>query len=186
LWLKKKKMMFCIFAGIFFGMLLSTKTVVPFFFLFGAWLTFSFWKQWKVLVVVIGMGTLIFIATYSQLFLLGGTLRTFLGLQKYIVTYYSNAHIPLLEFIGNYLRLIYTGSWRFWDSDRTISHYSEWSILWPLVFTWGMWKLKSRWYKSDGYKMLIIFIVLYNIFVFVTPIFPRYLLLLFVPLIILL
>lgn len=185
MWIKKKKMIFCICAGVFFGMLLSTKTVAPFFLLFGAWLTLSFWEQWKVLVVVIGMGIFIFIATYYQFFVLGGTLRTFLGLQKYIVTYYGNAHIPLLEFAGNYLRLIYTGSWKFWDSSRTVSHYAEWNLLWPLIFSWGMWKLKSRWNKSNGYKMLIIFIILYNLFVFITPIFPRYLLLLFVPLIIL-
>ena len=186
MWIKKKKMIFCICAGVFFGMLLSTKTVVPFFLLFGAWLTFSFWKQWKTLIIIIGIGTLIFIATYYQFFLLGGALRSFLGLQKYIVTYYGNAHIPLLEFAGNYLRLIYTGSWKFWDSSRTISHYSEWNLLWPLIFSWGMWQLRSRWNKNNGYRMLIIFIILYNLFVFITPIFPRYLLLLFVPLVILL
>ena len=186
MWIKKKKMIFCTCAGVFFGMLLSTKTVVPFFLLFGAWLTFSFWKQWKTLIIIIGIGTLIFIATYYQFFLLGGALRSFLGLQKYIVTYYGNAHIPLLEFAGNYLRLIYTGSWKFWDSSRTISHYSEWNLLWPLIFSWGMWQLRSRWNKNNGYRMLIIFIILYNLFVFITPIFPRYLLLLFVPLVILL
>jgi len=186
MWIKKKKMIFCTCAGVFFGMLLSTKTVVPFFLLFGAWLTFSFWEQWKTLIVIIGIGILIFIATYYQFFLLGGALRTFLGLQKYIVTYYGNAHIPLLEFAGNYLRLIYTGSWKFWDSSRTISHYSEWNLLWPLIFSWGMWQLRSRWNKNNGYRMLIIFIILYNLFVFITPIFPRYLLLLFVPLVILL
>ena len=186
MWIKKKKMIFCTCAGVFFGMLLSTKTVVPFFLLFGAWLTFSFWEQWKTLIVIIGIGILIFIATYYQFFLLGGALRSFLGLQKYIVTYYGNAHIPLLEFAGNYLRLIYTGSWKFWDSSRTISHYSEWNLLWPLIFSWGMWQLRSRWNKNNGYRMLIIFIILYNLFVFITPIFPRYLLLLFVPLVILL
>jgi predicted membrane-bound dolichyl-phosphate-mannose-protein mannosyltransferase len=49
MWIKKKKMRFCIVAGIFFGMLLSTKTLLPFLLLYSAWITLSFWKQWKVI-----------------------------------------------------------------------------------------------------------------------------------------
>ncbi|MFH0772923.1 MAG: hypothetical protein V1922_01260 [bacterium] len=185
LWMKKKKIIFCIVAGLCYGMLLSTKTLLPFLFLFSAWLFISFWKQWKMLLIVFVMGAITFCFTYYSYFLHGGTLHTFLGLQKYIITYYGNAHVPLLEFAGNYLRLIITGMWKFWDRARTVSAYSEWNIIWPLIFFVGMGRLKFRWISHKNTHFLIWFIVLYNLFVFIIPIFPRYLLLLFIPLIIL-
>ena len=185
MWMKEKKIVFNIFAGLFFGMLLSTKTVLPFFLLFSAWIILSFFKQWKVALMVIGIGTITFVATYYRYFVLGGTVRSFLGVQKYIVLYYGNSHIPLFEFAGNYLRLIFTGSWKFWDAARTVSLYSEWNILWPLIFIIGISRLHTQWKRHGNSHLLIYFFILYNIFVFFVPVFPRYLLLLFVPLIIL-
>lgn len=184
-WKKKKKIVLCICTGIFFGLLLSTKTFLPFFLLFSVWLVMSLWKKWKVLFVIFFLGAVTFCLAYYAYFLQGGTLRTFLGLQKYIITFYGNASIPPLEFAGNYLRLIFTGRWKFWDTARSVSAYSEWNILWPIIFLIGMYKLKIQWIKYRYSHLLIWFIILYNLFVFVIPIFPRYLLLLFVPLIIL-
>jgi hypothetical protein len=182
----KKKSLFTIAAGIAFGLLLSVKTVVPFFLLFGVWLTITFMRQWKKIIMIFGIGIITFAFTYYQYFVLGGSLRSFLGLQKYIVTFYGNAHIPLLEFAGNYLRLIFTGSWKFWNTARSVSFYQGWNIMWPLVFIAGLVRMKILWKKNSSANLLIIFLILYNLFVFITPIFPRYLLLLFVPMIILL
>ena len=183
---KKKKVLFYIGAGIFYGFLLSTKTLLPFLCLLSAWLVISLWKKWKELAILFAFAALSFLLTYAAFFLQGGTLRSFLGLQKYIVVYYGNAHIPLLEFTGNYLRLIFTGSWKFWDSARSVSAYSEWNILWPILYIGGMVRLVQIWKKNKNTHMLIYFIILYNLFVFIVPVFPRYLLLLFVPLLILL
>ena len=69
----------------------------------------------------------------------------------------------LLEFAGNYLRLIVTGSWKFWDSARTVSFYSEWNILWPLIFFVGVYKLKINWQKFSSSHLLIWFFILYNL-----------------------
>jgi len=185
LWMKKRKLIFCVGVGISFGMLLSTKTFLPFFLLFSTWLVISLWKQWKALFIIFFLGALTFCLTYYAYFTKGGTLRTFLGLQKYIVTFYGNSNIPLLEFAGNYLRLIFTGYWKFWDTARTVSAYSEWNIVWPIIFLIGMYMLKIQWNKKKYSHPLILFVILYNLFVFVVPVFPRYLLPLFVPLIIL-
>lgn len=182
---KNNAIHFCM-AGIAFGMLLSTKTLLPFLALFGAWLLISLRNRWKELSLLLGVGALTFCLTYYSYFLHGGTIRTFLGLQKYIVTYYGNANIPLLEFAGNYLRLIFTGSWKFWDSARSVSAYSEWNLLWPILFLMGMYGLRRQWVTHKQTHMLILFILLYNVFVFIVPVFPRYLLLLYIPLIILL
>ncbi len=183
--LKTKKITFGIGAGIFFGLMLSTKTLLPFFLLFSTWIILSFWKQWKLIAIVIGVGVLTFVLTYYQYFALGGTLRKFLGVQKYIVVFYGNASIPLLEFAGNYIRLIFTGFWKFWDTARSVSAYSGWNILWPILFFMGITRLKGDWQKNKRTHFLIIFFILYNAFVFIIPVFPRYLLLLYVPLIIL-
>jgi len=183
--MKKKKMLFFILVGISFGMLLSTKTLLPFLCLFSVWLIISLWGRWQELILLFCVGALVFCATYFSYFLQGGTLHSFLGVQKYIVTYYGNSHIPLLEFAGNYLRLIFTGSWKFWDSARSVSFYSEWNILWPMIFIKGMYGLKKQLATYKHAHLLISFIVLYNLFVFIVPIFPRYLLLLYIPLIIL-
>lgn len=186
MWQKKKRSSLLIGAGICFGLLLSIKTFLPFFVLFSVWMLISFWKQWKVILLVGIVGLVTFILTYYQYFAMGGTLRTFLGLQKYIVTFYGHSSIPLFEFAGNYLRLIFTGSWKFWDLNRSVSSYEQWNILWPILFFIGMMGLKLQWHKHKRSHMLILFVILYNIFVFIVPIFPRYLLLLFIPLIILL
>jgi len=183
---KKKKVQFYIGAGIFYGFLLSTKTLLPFLCLLSGWLVVSLWKKWKELAILFAFAALSFLLTYMAFFMQGGTLRSFLGLQKYIVVYYGNAHIPLLEFAGNYLRLIFTGSWKFWDSARSVSAYSEWNILWPIFYGGGIVRLVQLWKKNKNTHMLIYFIILYNLFVFIVPVFPRYLLLLFVPLLILL
>lgn len=185
MWKKRKKLLFCIIAGIFFGMLLSIKTLLPFLLLFSVWLTISLGKRWKELFIIFFFGAISFCFTYFPFFEQGGTIKSFLGLQKYIITFYGNSHIPLFEFVGNYLRLIFTGSWKFWDTARSVSFYSEWNILWPLIFIAGLSRIKDKWIKYPNSHFLILFFVLYNIFVFIIPIFPRYLLLLFVPLIIL-
>lgn len=186
MWEKKKKYIFGIGAGVVFGMLLSTKTLLPFLTLFSIWLLVAFWKEWKLLLSIFLLGAISFCLTYFSFFTHGGTMRSFLGLQKYIVTFYGHASIPYSEFLGNYLRLIFTGWWKFWDSSRTVSFYSQWNLLWPIIFVVGMYKLRMQWIKYSSSHLLIWFIIFYNVFVFIIPVFPRYLLLLFVPLIIVL
>lgn len=183
--IKKKNIFYSAGAGIFFGMLLSTKTLLPFLALFSIWLIVSLWKRWKELFLIFFLGAITFSATYYVFFIQGGTFKSFLGLQKYIVTYYGHSGIPFLEFLGNDLRLIFTGWWKFWDEGRTVSAYSEWNLLWPLIFLVGTYKLKIQWTKYQHSHFLIWFVIFYNVFVFIVPVFPRYLLLLFVPLIVL-
>lgn len=183
--MKKKKIIFYVCAGIFLGMMFSTKTFLPFFLLLSTWIVLALWKQWKAIITIIGLGILIFTATYYQYFALGGTLRTFLGLQKYIVVFYGNSNIPLFEFFGNCFRLIFTGFWKFWDTARSVSFYEGWNILWPIIFVLGLWRMKHMGGKNPS-RIITVFLILYAIFVCIVPVFPRYLLLLYVPMIILL
>ncbi len=186
-WEKNRKTRTFFISGVWYGCALSMKTFLPFFLLFSVVLFafFYFSSQRKIRTSLIhfssmtGVGLIVFALTYFSFFVQGGTVRSFLGLQKYIIVYYQNSHIPLIEFAGNYIRLIATGSWKFWDTGRTVSFYSEWNILWPLIFIVGTYAI-----IKNKNILLAIFIFIYNVFLFFTPIFPRYLLLLFVPYII--
>lgn len=172
------KFSFTILSGIFYGCMLATKTVFPFLLLTTVWLLFMGKWNIKYRATIWVIGVTVFTFSYLAYFMQGGTVRGFLGVQKYIVVFYQNAHIPLSEFIGNYLRLIFTGYWKFWDTMRSVSRYSEWNVSWPLLFVLGMTAVFRKRTKMAG---LAIFIILYNGFLLVTPMFPRYLVLLYVP-----
>jgi len=185
-WLKNKNRTMYIFASIVLGLGLSTKTLLPFLTLFGIYIlavhfiSFSKNKQYAVIssLFLLGAAGLVFVLTYLPYFSQGNSLRSFLGLQKYIVMFYQTSSIPLVEFFGNYIRLITTGSWKFWDEARTVSQYSAWDISWPLLTILSCIASVRSFMR---YTYLVLFLFLYHAFLFVTPIFPRYLLLLFIP-----
>lgn len=186
LWLKKQKPLLFIFSCLTLGLALSTKTAAPFIILFSVYVVlthsiiFSKNKLYGVksaLLLLIGAGV-VFSLTYYAFFTQGNSIRAFLGLQKYIITFYQTSTIPLVEFFGNYLRLITTGSWKFWDEARTVSQYSEWNISWPLII---ILSIVSSYRSHKIYPHLLIFLIIYHVFLFFTPVFPRYLFLLFIP-----
>ena len=191
----KRKARFLILSAFFLGCLLSVKTFATHFVLFAMWLfilTF-FSKRFKLkkwLLLHVG-GVLFFISSYAVFFIKGGNFRQWLGVQKYIVVFYKQAGINMIEFLGNYLRLIFTGSWKFWSDNTPISHYSEWSFTWSIIFILTIFiiiKIVRQKDKNDVSFlewMLVSFITIYNLYLFIIPMFPRYLLLLFVPMIIL-
>lgn len=130
---------------------------------------------------------LTYMFTYTGYFLYGGTFRGFLGVQKYIYVFYKSSQIDISKMLGNYLGLIFLNRWRFWTSGYPITHYQSWSILWPIIFILGILSvyklLKDKATRKKNLVLwLVCFLIAYNIFLFITPIFPRYLLLLFVPL----
>lgn len=181
-----------VLAGIAFGCFLSVKTVsthLPFFVILFMCLTLLSKKfRLKELIIVNLVGFLIFMATYFSYFLHGESIRKWLGVQKYIVMFYKQSGINIFAFAGNYLRLIFTGSWKFWSENTPVSHYSEWSIMWMIVFAVAMYfTIKTLTNKNRSFLevFLALFIILYNGFLFIVPMFPRYLLILFIPMILL-
>lgn len=190
---KKKTYTYLILGGICFGFLISIKTFVSYYIVFNIWLFIHFLFQKKNLPLVIknllivnGCALLIFCLSYISFFLKGGNIRTFLGVQKYIFMFYRQSGINPLPYLGNYLRLIFTGSWKFWSQGSPITIYKQWSIIWILIFLAGIvasYKLirQKKMLKNPFIRSLLIFSIVYNVFLFIFPIFPRYLLLLFVP-----
>lgn len=192
-YVQKEKILWLIFSGIALGLLASIKTFLSYYSVFGLWLFLVFFlsgknkqKAFKHFAILNIVALAVFTATYLFYFLQGGTFRSFLGVQKYIFTFYRQSGIDPVPYLGNYLRLIFTGTWKFWSGNGVLTVYDQWSILWMIKFSAGLFvlirlsglnKIKSN---PLTYNLTLFFIV-YNLFLFVFPIFPRYLLLLFVP-----
>lgn len=191
----KNKIYYLIGAIFSYGFLLSTKIFLTHFILFSAWLgvltLFSRRFKLREWISLQCGGILVFLSSYAIFFIKGGNFRQWLGVQKYILVFYKQAGINIIEFAGNYLRLIFTGSWKFWSDNNPVTHYNEWSFTWNIVFVVTLFviykivKQKDRRNISFSEWMLVSFIVIYNLYLFIIPMFPRYLLLLFIPMIIL-
>ncbi|MGB9707273.1 MAG: hypothetical protein ACPL1D_00770 [Microgenomates group bacterium] len=201
IYLNNKKILFFIFSGLSFGAFISIKFFFYHYVLFNFWLifflfvflqkkSFSLIKILKILLFLNLIALLIFIATYFRFFTSGANIRDFLGTQKWIFLFYQQSKIDHLKIIGSYLGLIFFNKWRYWSEDYPFIKYENWSIIWPSVFIFGLlslYKLKNKSEKLqiEGYftfNLLFSFFIIYNFFLFFTPLYPRYLLLLFFPL----
>lgn len=192
---KKKMLLFSIPIGITMGLFLSIKVFILSYVLINAWLILTFLPtiRKKVTIFTLIITNIISLAafsgTYFSYFLHGNSVRDFLGVQKWIYTFYSNSHIQMTKLIGNYLTLLFFNKWRFWSEGYPVIQYQSWSFIWPVTFLVGCFviyqivKEKSRFHSP--YWPVVTFFAIYNAFLFVVPIFPRYLLLLLVPLTIL-
>lgn len=120
------------------------------------------------------LGFLAFILTYLRFFSLGHNFIDFLKVQKYIVSFYSvGAKTP---FLGTVFPLIFLGKW--YTHFSKVQAVSEWNILWPLSSIISAF-IGIRKNKFQFPVILIIsWCIVYMIFLSLTPVFPRYLLLL--------
>lgn len=190
---KKKQRTYLLFvSGLFLGGFISVKFFLMYFGIINVVLViyYIFEKKKNVriqeLALLNGTTLTVYILSYFRYFMLGGNLRSFLGVQKWIVLFYSGSHIDIFKMLGNYLSLIFFNTWTFWQDGFTRYSYKYWNLLWPVIFILGIFSsLQLLRQKKLIYRNLILLLVsflsVYNIFLFVTPVYPRYLLLLFVP-----
>ena len=197
---KTANFFYLIFSGIFFGFFISVKFFLFYFLLLDLTLVlFYLFRKSKInyfikdLFFINFFGLVVYLLTYFRYFVLGGNFRGFLGVQKWIWTFYSQSQIDMSRLWGNYLNLIFFNKWKFWSGDYPVYPYKYWTIVWPIFFVLGSLSLYPLLKKKDGkhnikdlVRFLLAFLLVYNGFLFFTPIYPRYLLLLFIPLNILL
>jgi len=183
---------YLIAGGISLGLLVSVKTFFVYFLVFNIWICAAIFlgkgktlRKLRDFAVLNAAALLTFTLTYLPFFLQGGSLRKFLGVQKYIVTFYRQSGISPIPYIGNYLRLIFTGSWKFWDAANSVTAYEQWTIMWMFLFIAGI-LVTIRFLKkgiaqhNHDIMSAVAFTGIYNTFLFFFPVFPRYLLILFV------
>ncbi len=191
---KRKNIIFLLASGIAMGYFFSTKFFLINFVIFNGTLILFYilrktiFRESLFQLILLNITSLIvYLFSYMVYFIQGGNLRSFLGVQKWIFFFYQSSKIDITKLFGNYISLILLNRWRFWTEGYPIIQYHYWSILWPIIFFLGLfsgyklWKLQKK-RPSDLVIFLISFLIIYNIFLFITPIYPRYLLLLFIPL----
>lgn len=196
---KKHQIKYLVIASISTGAFASMKAFFIYLCFVILWIgLFYFFKRKPLIIVVKNLLLISFIATgvyffyYVNYFLYNhGTVINLIKVQKWIIGFYTvNSPIQTYKLIGSYLPLIYLNRWKFWSEGYPIIRYENWSVLWPIyhllgwisiIYLWFMNKIKG----NTSLELLISFIVVYSIFLFFTPVWPRYLLLLFVPMYIL-
>lgn len=168
-----------ILSAIFFGLMVSTKSSATTFILVAltVFLYLYFSKQFseiKKFFLSLPITIAVFILTYMQLFLTGHSFRAFLGVQKWIINFYSTGATGSLIVPW---QMLLTGKWStWWGSTITVS---EWHIGWSILFLSSFYFI-YRFFKNKKWGiegLFIIWIITYLIFLSNVPVWPRYLLL---------
>lgn len=180
--LKKKYFVSSFFLGCF----ASTKYPIGSFFVVAAiipWVITFNKKTIGIYAISLILWPVVFLLSYSRYFILGGSLAGFIGVQKWIVHFYSvGAHATP----GIVYPMILTGNWYTWFAG--VQRISEWTVIWPVaflgsftaaIFLFGNLKNGQK-LKLDRQNMMLILFwtISYLLFLSFTPVFPRYLLLL--------
>lgn len=194
LFLQKRKIILLCIGSVFLGLFLCVKSTLIFGIITLVWISvfMVFLKKEKLhtfqnaLAVAMGV-TSGYLIPYIPFFVYGFSLIDFLKQIRYAFIFYSNSSIPIMPFVGNSIRLIFTGSWKFWSSGYPVSNYKYWNILWPLLFVAGLLGIwKNYTYIRKNTQLLLFGTLLCVLFAFflVIPIFPRYFILFYITLII--
>ena len=181
----------------------STFVIVP----FAVVVYLLFTRQYKDLKkfsLYLPVSVFVFMLTYLRYFLLGHDLREFLGVQKYILAFYSDGAK------GDWItpwQILLTGQWHTWWGETL--RVAEWHIGWtigtliaflylpfaiyhlPFINTWikskrensmvhGIWKIENKLFANrvgGSLDLIAIWFIVYMLFLSIVPVWPRYLLL---------
>lgn len=174
-----------IFASFFLGCFAATKFPVGSLFLaapISLWVYLFDRKNIKKFLASLILWPAVFIASYAMYFFHGGTINGFLGVQKWIVHFYATG---VKSAPGVVFPIIFTGTWFTWFAG--VQKVAEWTIFWLVSFILSILSaviIVKRYFtnknRSDlqGIGLIFLWIMFYLLFLIVTPVFPRYLLLL--------
>lgn len=199
IYLKTKKSLVILFLGLVLGSFASIKLYFPALILLGvSFLTMIADKQ-KIKPVLAFCLTVFLIAfftyasTYIVYFLKGNSFRSFFGVQKWIFLFWKNNSIDTPNYYGSVIPLILFNKWKVWWGDQQYIRYVNWTIFWPIFFISGIiLSLSSlvKYLTKDGTRKLservMVFLSIWTVFFLAylcfLPISPRYLMMLFFPL----
>lgn len=168
---------FFLFA-IFLGLMAVTKNTVSTFLLVGItcglYLFMGRRKNLGNFLMSLPLTIVILLLTYSRYFFLGHNFREFLGVQKWILNFYT---IGVKGTLGMVFPMLLLNQWSTWWNG--IIKISEWQITWPILLIASSWYLVSSILKRkrDGLFLIVIWLVIYLMFLFFIPVWPRYFLL---------
>lgn len=196
---KTKKLLIIFFLGLVLGSLASIKLYFPALILLTVSLLTMILNR-KNLKQVFVFGSVIFLlaffvyaATYSVYFLKGNTFRSFLGVQKWIFLFWKNNSIDTPKYYGSVIPLLLFNAWKVWWGDQQYIKYVNWTIFWPIFFILGLSSslltvvkyltaIKKRKNINQENIFISLWVVFFTAYLCLLPISPRYLMMLFFPL----
>ncbi|KKQ01964.1 MAG: hypothetical protein US11_C0002G0023 [Candidatus Roizmanbacteria bacterium GW2011_GWA2_36_23] len=204
IWIKKPSYLILSANCLILGMLASIKLYFPALLLLGttsAYLILVKKSRKSIIVHILANaigGFFTYTATYFIYFTNGNSFRNFLGTQKWIFLFWKNNSVQSSQFIGDALTLVLFNQWKVWWGNKAYIQFERWNILWPIFFLIGigislavLWKYK-KYVKIAPARMLQSSVLFFSLWIFVVtvylnllPISPRYLLILYFPIYIL-
>jgi len=149
---------------------------------------FSLLAKFLLVMPLIG---LVHMVSYWRFFMLGNSIREYLGTQKWIFKFYQagSPSVPL----GSYWRLVFFNQWRVWWGPAWGEFYilkaKEWNPLWPLnglvtiglllsflKKTFGLW-VSNKKIIIPSYFLLLSWLGIYSMFLTMIGGWPHYMLL---------
>jgi len=166
-------------SAVFLGLMAATKSSVTTFalviFVTIVYMVFSkqmhFFKRYG---ISLSAAVLVFLATYAKYFLDGHSLRAFLGVQKYIITFYA---VGAKGSLITPWEMILTGKWHTWWGAYI--PVDEWHVGWILLFglsIYSIYVMVQLRYRRP-LLLLAVWVPIYLVFLSLIPTWPRYLLL---------
>lgn len=194
-WSKSKKHIILLPLGITLGAISAVKIYFPALILLLVTSTFLIFVQKNIKKTAFTALPLLVLAiftytiTYLRYFFVGNSLRNFLGTQKWIFLFWKNNSIQVSDYYGNVIPLLLLNKWKVWWGTKQYINFEHWSILWPIFFILGVSCALYLLYKGFHKKLpqsfasfLSIWIIVFTLYLCLIPISPRYLMMLYFPL----
>lgn len=196
-WLKKEKLWKIIVMGLALGAMSSVKLYFPIFVVLATTIaTLILLKKSvkKILFLILALTILIgsiYILSYLSFFLHGNSLRAFFGVQKWIFLFWKNNSVQSYKFIGDALTLMLFNQWKVWWGNKTYIQFELWNVLWPTFFITGFLssvytltkyiKVPKKNILQQSAILLSVWILFATGYLSMLPISPRYLMILYFP-----
>lgn len=197
MWQNSRKDYLIIFIGIVLGLFCSIKLYFPGLLLLGITGLFLFLTKnaiiqtIKFISILLVVTFFIYTSTYVIFFLKGNNFREFLGMQKWIFLFWQNNSINRSEIFANAIPLILVNQWKVWWGNQKYISYENWSVAWPIFLLSGIIVSAGFIFKriksankiiNNAGLLLSLWCVAYLAYACFIPFSPRYLMLLFFPL----
>ncbi|GIW62794.1 MAG: hypothetical protein KatS3mg090_0620 [Patescibacteria group bacterium] len=196
-WVNKQQIMFNILTGLSLGFLATVKfylIVVIVAITLLIHMLLSKLKLSKIIFFILISSlsfTLAFLLTYIPSFTQGTTITEFIKAQKWIFNFWRYNHLNYIEAKGNVLPLLLFNKWKIWWDNKGYINFEYWNLIYPfsiismilltIIYLNKAIKLKRKVFNKQTRFMFLflIWIWLYMLYLIKIPIYPRYLILYF-------
>ncbi len=205
-WQKNPSLKKSVTLGIVIGCLSSIKLYFPALVLLGTVFIFLLWtgktllKTTAVVLSQFIIGAAVYTLTYLRFLLAGNSLRAFFGAQKWIFLFWKNNSVQSSRFIGDASTLMIANRWKVWWGSSPYIQFEHWNILWPVFSIFGigsaLYIIGLYFYFSRHklkqipdlapYLFLSFWVIASFLYLNMLPISPRYVMIFFFPVYILL